>query len=265
MRPARGHIEIADVLPGRLGRGRRGPASRVPCPGVAAFCPADVGVCRPPAAFRAPVAAAAPRPGAQKPLGEGFSGLARGTGAPPARVFGPRSGIAGPVGGAKSRLVGKLWGRSGRCFGPDAGPDAGPGLAWARRGGVGRTYRVRVPAVGNLEGTKGQDRCRNHLASTTFCIYIPGREFRWSQRKRSLNPKQHGLDSVDAPAVCGGLTFTFEDDRCSCSEQRFVTPGLLAGVPVSIIHTETAHEIRIISFRQATRREAQILFDAVKD
>ena len=49
------------------------------------------------------------------------------------------------------------------------------------------------------------------------------------------------------------------------SEQRFVTPGLLAGVPVSIVHTETAHEIRIISFRQATRREAQIFFDAVKD
>ncbi len=90
-------------------------------------------------------------------------------------------------------------------------------------------------------------------------------EFAWSERKRSLNIKQHGLDFVDVPAVFGGLTFTFEDDRFSYSEQRFVTLGLLAGVPVSIVHTETAHEIRIISFRKATRREAKIFIDAVKD
>ena len=90
-------------------------------------------------------------------------------------------------------------------------------------------------------------------------------EFTWSERKRSVNLKQHGLDFVDVPAVFAGLTFTFEDDRFSYKEQRFVTLGLLAGVPVSIVHTETAHEIRIISFRQATRREAQIFFDAVQD
>ncbi len=89
--------------------------------------------------------------------------------------------------------------------------------------------------------------------------------FAWSERKRSLNIKQHGLDFVDAPAVFGGLTFTFEDARFSYREQRFVTLGLLAGVPVSIVHTETAHDIRIISFRQATRREARIFLDAVKD
>ncbi|TWT19421.1 BrnT family toxin [Luteimonas marina] len=90
-------------------------------------------------------------------------------------------------------------------------------------------------------------------------------EFTWSERKRSLNLKQHGLDFLDASAVFGGLTFTFEDDRFSYSEQRFVTLGLLAGVPVSIVHTETAHEIRIISFRKATRQEAQLFFDAVQD
>ncbi|EQD57035.1 protein containing DUF497 [mine drainage metagenome] len=90
-------------------------------------------------------------------------------------------------------------------------------------------------------------------------------EFAWSERKRSLNLKQHGLDFVDVPAVFGGLTFTFEDDRFYYNEQRFVAPGLLAGAPVSIVHTETAHEIRIISFRQATRHEAQLFFAAVKD
>jgi uncharacterized DUF497 family protein len=48
-------------------------------------------------------------------------------------------------------------------------------------------------------------------------------------------------------------------------EQRFVTLGLLAGIPVSIAHTENEHEIRIISFRKATHRETQIYFDEIKN
>jgi uncharacterized DUF497 family protein len=62
-----------------------------------------------------------------------------------------------------------------------------------------------------------------------------------------------------------GDTFTFEDDRFRYDEQRFVTLGLLAGIPVSIVHTESDHDIRIISFRKATRREAQIYFGQVRD
>ncbi|MEO7974361.1 MAG: BrnT family toxin [Thermoanaerobaculia bacterium] len=58
---------------------------------------------------------------------------------------------------------------------------------------------------------------------------------------------------------------TFEDDRFSCGEQRFVTLGLLAGIPVSIAHTENDHEIRVISFRKATRREAHIYSHAIQD
>ena len=90
-------------------------------------------------------------------------------------------------------------------------------------------------------------------------------EFTWSERKRSLNLKEHGLDFVDAITVFQGLTFTFEDDRFSYKEQRFVTLGLLADTPVSVFHTETAHEIRIISFRKATHREAQIYFGQIQN
>ena len=61
------------------------------------------------------------------------------------------------------------------------------------------------------------------------------------------------------------MTFTFEDDRFSYGEQRFVTLGLLAGVPVSVAHTETQNEIRIISFRKATKRESQIYFDEIQN
>ena len=84
--------------------------------------------------------------------------------------------------------------------------------------------------------------------------------FSWSPAKRLSNLKAHGLDFVDAPSVFEGTTFTFEDDRFKYQEQRFVTLGLLAGIPVSVVHTETSHEIRIISFRKATSREAGIFF-----
>ncbi|WP_048439322.1 BrnT family toxin [Caenimonas sp. SL110] len=90
-------------------------------------------------------------------------------------------------------------------------------------------------------------------------------EFIWSEAKRDANLEKHGLDFVDAPLVFEGVTFTFEDDRFSYAEQRFVTLGLLAGIPVSVVHTESEYEIRVISFRKATKREAQIYFSEVQN
>ena len=90
-------------------------------------------------------------------------------------------------------------------------------------------------------------------------------EFTWSEAKRAANIKTHGIDFVDAPRVFEGVTYTFEDDRFSYGEQRFVTLGLLAGVPVSVVHTETEHEIRIISFRKASKRETQIYFNGIQN
>jgi uncharacterized protein len=90
-------------------------------------------------------------------------------------------------------------------------------------------------------------------------------EFSWSDSKRATNIKQHGIDFLDAPAVFDGTTFTYEDDRFFYGEQRFVTLGLLAGVVVSIVHTENNHEIRIISFRRATRPEKELFFDQIKN
>ncbi len=89
-------------------------------------------------------------------------------------------------------------------------------------------------------------------------------EFAWSETKRAANLKAHGLDFVDSPRVFEAATYTFEDDRFSYGEQRFITLGLLAGIPVSIVHTETDHEIRIISLRKATAREASIFFNEIQ-
>jgi uncharacterized protein len=82
--------------------------------------------------------------------------------------------------------------------------------------------------------------------------------FTWHEGKRRDNLKRHGFDFVDARRVFDGPTFTFEDDRFRYGEERFVSLGLLEGVPVSIVHTETKDRIHIISFRKATRRETEI-------
>ena len=89
--------------------------------------------------------------------------------------------------------------------------------------------------------------------------------FTWSEAKRKSNLKNHGLDFRDAPKVFEGLTFTFEDDRFDYGEQRFVTLGLLNGTPVSIVHTEIADHIHIISFRKATKNEQIIFFENIQD
>ena len=88
-------------------------------------------------------------------------------------------------------------------------------------------------------------------------------EFTWSEAKRASNVKDHGFDFVAAQSVFEGTTYTFEDDRFAYGEQRFVTLGLLAGITVSVVPTENEHEIRIISFRKATRGESQIYFHEV--
>ena len=85
--------------------------------------------------------------------------------------------------------------------------------------------------------------------------------FTWDEPKRTRNLKDHGLDFADAQRVFEGPTYSYEDGRFHYDEQRFVTLGLLEGIPVSIVHTESKSRIHIISFRKATRRETNILFE----
>jgi uncharacterized DUF497 family protein len=85
--------------------------------------------------------------------------------------------------------------------------------------------------------------------------------FTWDEPKRKGNLKDHGLDFTDAEQVFEGPTYSYEDDRFQYDEQRFVTLGLLEGLPVSIVHTESKSRIHIISFRKATRHETNILFE----
>lgn len=89
--------------------------------------------------------------------------------------------------------------------------------------------------------------------------------FEWDERKRWTNLERHGFDFADAAEVFEGFTLTYEDDRFAYGEQRFITLGLLRGVPVSIAHLESPRRIRLISFRKATRHEEAQLFRHLPD
>jgi uncharacterized DUF497 family protein len=89
--------------------------------------------------------------------------------------------------------------------------------------------------------------------------------FTWDEGKRVRNLHVHGLDFADVHSVFAEWTITLEDDRFIYYEQRFVTLGLRAGVPVAVVHTETEETVHVISFRKATRREAAFFFESFRN
>lgn len=88
-------------------------------------------------------------------------------------------------------------------------------------------------------------------------------DFTWDEKKRRSNHVKHGLDFREGRRVFDGPTFTFLDNRFDYGEERFVTIGLLDRDVVVLVHTETDHEIRIISMRKGTANEQKIFFENI--
>lgn len=85
--------------------------------------------------------------------------------------------------------------------------------------------------------------------------------YSYDRLKKTANLKKHGLDFDDARQVIeSGQTVTFEDSRFEYDEPRFITMGVLNGVVVVIVTTESDTEIRIISMRKAEKNEQKIYF-----
>ena len=87
--------------------------------------------------------------------------------------------------------------------------------------------------------------------------------FEWDEAKQRKNIAKHGIDFHGCDRVFDGFTATFEDCRFDYGEPRFKTLGLWHDCVVSIIHTETAEAIRLISIRKATLYEQKIYFSTL--
>jgi uncharacterized DUF497 family protein len=82
-------------------------------------------------------------------------------------------------------------------------------------------------------------------------------EFEWDEQKNHTNWQKHGVSFEEATTVFGDpLSVTIDDPIHSTSEDRFVIIGMSAHRRLLVvIFTERGNHIRIISARDATRRE----------
>lgn len=90
-------------------------------------------------------------------------------------------------------------------------------------------------------------------------------KFEWDEAKRTDNLIKHGIDFADISLLFEGLTVSILDDRFDYGEDRFITFGLLNGIVLVVVHTETKDVIRLISARKATRYEEKTYFEEIAD
>lgn len=90
-----------------------------------------------------------------------------------------------------------------------------------------------------------------------ICDTVQAVRFEWDPEKAATNLARHGVSFEEAATVFGNpLAVTFFDPDHSRDEDRFLTFGesennrLLA-----VTHTDREESLRIISAREATRRE----------
>ncbi len=81
--------------------------------------------------------------------------------------------------------------------------------------------------------------------------------YEWNKRKEAINIKAHGVSFHEASTVfLDELSMTFYDPAHSDDEDRFITLGVTTtGRLLFVSHTDRGNVTRIISAREATKKE----------
>lgn len=84
--------------------------------------------------------------------------------------------------------------------------------------------------------------------------------YEWDPRKAAANLRKHGVSFEEAASIFNDpLAITFPDPDHSVVEERLLSFGISSsGRLLAIISTERGTTLRIISAREATRRERGI-------
>ena len=82
-------------------------------------------------------------------------------------------------------------------------------------------------------------------------------DFEWDDTKAAANEQKHGVPFTEAmTAFADELSLTGYDPAHSDDEDRYITMGMsAAGRLLVVSHTDRGDKVRIISAREATRRE----------
>lgn len=91
-----------------------------------------------------------------------------------------------------------------------------------------------------------------------------GLTFEWDTGKALENERKHGVSFAEASSCFGDVrSLTIADPDHSEAEDRYVVLGMShTGRLLAIVHTERGANIRIISARPVTRREAEAYSEA---
>jgi len=82
-------------------------------------------------------------------------------------------------------------------------------------------------------------------------------KFEWNRTKATTNLHKHGVSFEEAATVfADALSHTFPDIDHSDDETRFLLIGMSHGGRILVVsHTDRGDTVRIISAREATRKE----------
>lgn len=90
-------------------------------------------------------------------------------------------------------------------------------------------------------------------------------DFEWDDDKNRSNIAKHGVSFADACRIFEGFTIDAPDTRHEYGEERAISVGLLDGVAVLVVvHTDRRGNCRIISARQANKKERNRYDEAIR-
>ena len=90
--------------------------------------------------------------------------------------------------------------------------------------------------------------------------------FEWDEAKNAANTVKHGIDFADAIDIFNHPMLSLIDDRKNYNEERWIAIGWMKSLVGVVVYTEQQGDvIRIISARNATKREVQHYEQAIKN
>lgn len=90
-------------------------------------------------------------------------------------------------------------------------------------------------------------------------------DFEWDGEKNRSNIEKHGVSFEDASRIFAGFTIDAPDTRHDYGEERTTSVGLLGGIVVLVVvHTDRFGNCRIISARQANKKERKRYDEAIR-
>lgn len=87
--------------------------------------------------------------------------------------------------------------------------------------------------------------------------------FDWDENKNTINISKHGIDFNDIPEAFDNEMLIKKDEREDYGEDRFIGIGKIMSVEIVIVWTIRGDKIRIISARQANKKERKIYNDKI--